>query len=45
MDERHTDRTEALRLEFKHDIKGVHSRIDDAIRVLGRIEGKLEPKS
>ena len=32
---------EKLRLEIKEDIKGVHKRIDDVLRAVGRLEGKL----
>jgi hypothetical protein len=38
---RHEARTEALRIEIKEDVKGVHGRIDDVMRGLSRIEGKL----
>jgi hypothetical protein len=35
-------RSEALRQEIKKDVSGVHTRIDDVLRAVSRIEGKVQ---
>ena len=42
MDVRHTARTEKLRGEFKNDMRGVHERVDEVLRAVSRVEGKLD---
>ena len=40
-EDRHQQRTEALRLEIKNDIKGVHDRINEVLAGVSRVEGKV----
>lgn len=35
-------KTKELRLEVKSDIKGVHDRVTELLKVVARVEGKLE---
>ena len=41
MEERLQSSTEALRLEVKGDIKGVHSRVDDILGAVRELSGRL----
>ena len=42
--EKAEENTEALRLEIKNDVKGIHDRINDVLKAVSRLEGKKEGK-
>lgn len=42
VDERHSHRTDALRREIKADVEGVHSRINDVLRAVSTLGGKID---
>jgi hypothetical protein len=35
------ERTEALRLEIKSDVRGIHSRVDDILRAVAEVQGAM----
>ncbi len=40
-EQRHSVRTEGLRREIKGDVSGVHKRIDEVLKGVSRLEGKV----